>query len=401
MRLTPLLLASLASLSLAPRDVPIILTNHLGYDAWGPKRAVIQEQLDDEIGPCRLREETSDEQVAELTPQRAGAVKAWGDWIYWTIDFSDVRREGTFYLECDDSGDGIVSEPFVIGRSLLEHRMLSDVIYYFKGQRASGALDAADRALPFEDQTGRTIDAHGGWYDATGDYGKHLSHLSFSTYFNPQQLPLTAWALLEAHDLLDRRADPVTQQYLKRLLDEGAWGADYLVRIKAPNGSFYRSVSGAGTREAARGSPDRARPPELRDQLDAQRSPPGRALGRTEVRPYDHQPPDEREYESSFRAGGGLAIAALARAAAMKVPGELSANYLKTAQDAWAYLAEHNTELTNDGHENIVDDYCALMAAMELFRATGDPQYRAAADRRAQSLVQRLAAGPRPLLASG
>ncbi len=246
MRLTPLLLASLASLSLAPRDVPVILTNHLGYDAWGPKRAVIQEQTDDEIGPCRLREETSDEQVAELTPQRAGAVKAWGDWIYWTIDFSDVRREGTFYLECDDSGDGIVSEPFVIGRSLLEHRTLSDVIYYFKGQRASGALDAADRALPFEDQTGRTIDAHGGWYDATGDYGKHLSHLSFSTYFNPQQLPLTAWALLEAHDLLDRRADPVSRQYLKRLLDEGAWGADYLVRIKAPNGSFYRSVSAPG-----------------------------------------------------------------------------------------------------------------------------------------------------------
>ena len=35
------------------------------------------------------------------------------------------------------------------------------------------------------------------------------------------------------------------------------------------------------------------------------------------------------------------------------------------------------------------------MAATELVRATGDPQYRAAADRRAQSLVQRLAAGPR------
>jgi hypothetical protein len=66
----------------------------------------------------------------------------------------------------------------------------------------------------------------------------------------------------------------------------------------------------------------------------------------------------------------------------MKVPGELSASYLKTAQDAWAYLAEHSPQLTNDGHENIVDDYCALMAATELVRATGDPQYRAAADRR-------------------
>src|SRR4029079_5461870 len=224
------------------------------------------------------------------------------------------------------------------------------------------------------------------------DYGKHLSHLSFSTYFNPQQLPLTAWALLEAHDLLDRRADPVSRQYLKRLLDEGAWGADYLVRIKAPNGSFYRSVSGPGREK---------RPEDRRIARDSQsfaikQTESGVAAVRTPERPGDTtQEPRDREYESSFRAGGGLAIAALARAAAMKVPGELSASYLKTAQDAWAYLAEHNAQLTNDGHENIVDDYCALMAATELFRATGDPQYRAAADRRAQSLVQRLAAGPR------
>ena len=140
MRLAAILLASLASLSLAPRVVPVILTNHVGYDAWGPKRAVIEEQTGDAIGPCRLREETSDDLVAELAPQRVAPFKAWGDWTYWTVDFSGVRREGTFYLECDDSGEGVVSEAFVIARSLLEHRTISDVIYYFKGQRASGAL---------------------------------------------------------------------------------------------------------------------------------------------------------------------------------------------------------------------------------------------------------------------
>src|SRR6185437_8338756 len=39
---------------------------------------------------------------------------------------------------------------------------------------------------------------------------------------------------------------------------------------------------------------------------------------------------------------------------------------------------------------NIVDDYCALAAATELFRATHNPVYKAAADRRAHSLMSRL-----------
>ena len=63
----------------------------------------------------------------------------------------------------------------------------------------------------------------------------------------------------------------------------------------------------------------------------------------------------------------------------MKMPGERSADYLQTAQDAWAFLAEHNTQLTNDGRENIVDDYCALMAATELV-----PR-----DRRTRNIVRR------------
>ena len=39
----------------------------------------------------------------------------------------------------------------------------------------------------------------------------------------------------------------------------------------------------------------------------------------------------------------------------------------------------HNRELLNDGVENILDDYCALMAATELYDATRREEYRAAA----------------------
>ena len=146
---------------------------------------------------------------------------------------------------------------------------------------------------------------HGGWFDATGDYGKHLSHLSFSTYFNPQQIPLTAWGLMKT--LRPARGVAATRTSGNTCggsLDEAAWGADYLVRARVPGGSFYRSVTAPGPGEAARGQARRPRRPGLCDQADQRGSGIGGPCRR----------PQLREYQSSFRAGGGVAIAALARA---------------------------------------------------------------------------------------
>jgi hypothetical protein len=66
------------------------------------------------------------------------------------------------------------------------------------------------------------------------------------------------------------------------------------------------------------------------------------------------------------------------------------AEYLKAAEDAFAFLEKNNRFYANDGKENIVDDYCALLAASELFRATKGGQYKEAADKRAGSLMARL-----------
>ena len=55
------------------------------------------------------------------------------------------------------------------------------------------------------------------------------------------------------------------------------------------------------------------------------------------------------------------------------------------------FLSAHNRELLNDGKENIVDDYCALMAATELYRASHAREaLRTAADQRADHLMVRL-----------
>jgi GH18 family chitinase len=356
---------------------PTILTNHLGYDLAGPKRALVQGRAEGAVSTFAVEDVESGERVLTGTAQPAGTVAGWGEAAYWTLDFSALQREGRYRLVAGDAR----SFPFRVRPNLLERHTLSDVLYYFKGQRASGPLDQADRSLPFEGRTEGRVDAHGGWYDATGDYGKHLSHLSFSTYFNPQQLSLTAWGLLKTHELLQQRGDPTFRQYLRRLMDEGAWGADYLVRVKAPEGSFYRSVSAPGPGK---------RPEDRRIGRDSR----GFAIKTEETRDSLVDPRgtlrlDDLGYQSSLRAGAGLAIAALARAAAMDAPGERKADYLRAAEEAWAFLAKHNALLTNDRQENIVDDYCALLAASELFLATSKAEHKAAADARAQSLMAR------------
>ena len=66
-----------------------------------------------------------------------------------------------------------------------------------------------------------------------------------------------------------------------------------------------------------------------------------------------------------------MSIAALALASTMPQDGDFTrAQYLQTAEEAFAFLEAHNPELLNDHMENILDDYCALMAATELYRAS-------------------------------
>jgi hypothetical protein len=236
--------------------------------------------------------------------------------------------------------------------------------------------------MRFEGKDG-VVDVHGGWFDASGDYGKHLSHLSFSTYFNPQQISLTAWSLFESLRELERRADPNFVQYKKRLLDEALFGADYLVRLKNPQGSFTITVSARGPEKKPE---DRLITPKATRHiiLTTETKDKFRDYGRERTL-------NEAAYEAGYREGAGLCTAALAMASIHKVSGDFgNADYLKAAEDAFAFLEKSNTAFLNDGQENILDDACALLAATELFRATGKPVYREAMDRRARSLEARL-----------
>jgi hypothetical protein len=86
-----------------------------------------------------------------------------------------------------------------------------------------------------------------------------------------------------------------------------------------------------------------------------------------------------------------MGIAALARISRWKNHGEYtSKQYLDGAERAFAHLLINNTKYDDDGKENIIDDYCALMAATELWITTNKPLYRNEARKRADNLAKRM-----------
>jgi hypothetical protein len=355
-----------------------ILVDQIGYEAPSAKQAFVMMEtgsaqdfslIDDVTGTTVM--------TGHLTP--GGKVDHWGNRTFSTADFSVWQKPGHYQVRTQTSAGPVTSSVFTIDNDLLERNALSNVIYYFKGQRSSGLFDKADRHLKLPYGNG-FVDMHGGWYDATGDYGIHLSHQNLTSYFNPQQVPLVAWSLLKSYLALKARNDDNFTEYQRRLLEEGLYGADYLVRIKRPNGSFYESINSPGREKLAKdreiGNPNwqtqiKRTVADSTEQVQTARGP--------------------HAYEASFRSGGGMAIAALALASTMPDDGDFSrAAYLRAAKDGFQFLSVHNQELLNDGKENILDDYCALMAATELFRATKSAQYQVAADDRASRLIARL-----------
>ena len=363
-----------------------IAVDHVGYERDSPKLAVlVGAPIDQPPVTFALNVAATGKTVFIGRIKESGTVGNWAGFRFWTADFSEWHKTGRYTLSVSSPTGRQNSCEFAIEKDLLERNTLSNVIFYFKGQRASGDLDEADRHLAVPDKLDVFADLHGGWYDATGDYGIHLSHQNPTSYFNPQQVPLVAWTLLSSYRLLQSRHNDNFSEYERRLLDEGLFGADFLTRMHRRDGSFFESISAPGKQKLAG---DRViGNPNWRTQIKKNTS---------DSTVQEGQLAGAHSYEASYRAGGGMAIAALALASTVPQDGQLKRNdYLNAARSAFDFLEHHNVEVLNDGKENILDDYCALIAAVELYNATHENAYRAAADRRAEHLMERMTTNPK------
>ncbi|MCR9313243.1 glycoside hydrolase family 9 protein [Vibrio alginolyticus] len=336
----------------------LLLTNHIGYERLGPKKAIIQtEQPHLSSYTAQLICATSEQTVATFAVEEQGKVANWHQGYFYLIDFSSFTTSGDYFLQVEDTR----SSSFIVGEHILLDQTLSDVIHYFKSQRCGGIFDQQDRQLPVLNSN-KKVDVHGGWYDASGDVSKYLSHLSYANYLNPQQTPMVVWNILKGVSLLEGSED-IAAFTRTRLIEEALFGADFLVRMQNEKGLFYMTVFDKWSKDTAQ------------REICAYET----QLGRK----FD-------DYQAGFRQGGGVAIAALAAASRLSVHGEYDQQkYRNAAENGYWHLKEHNTQYLNDGEENIIDEYCALLACVELFKATKETRYLEESRLWAQRLVAR------------
>ncbi len=336
----------------------LLLTNHIGYERLGPKKAIIQtEQPHLSSYTAQLICATSEQTVATFAVEEQGKVANWHQGYFYLIDFSSFTNSGDYFLQVEDSR----SSYFTVGEHILLNQTLSDVIHYFKSQRCGGVFDQQDRQVPVLNAN-QTVDVHGGWYDASGDVSKYLSHLSYANYLNPQQTPMVVWNILKGLSLLEGSED-IAAFTRTRLIEEALFGADFLVRMQNEKGFFYMTVFDKWSKDTAQ----------------------------REICAYETQLGHKfDDYQAGFRQGGGVTIAALAAASRLGVHGEYDQQkYRNAAENGYWHLKEHNTQYLNDGEENIIDEYCALLASVELFKATKETRYLEESRLWAQRLVSR------------
>lgn len=114
-------LLALAAARLASGGDVQILTNQLGYDSFGPKRAVIRGTADDQFTSFSIRRYPEGTLVFRGTASPGTGVDKWRNWRFWTLDFGDLQAEGTYVIESGDAGGQAVrSLPFRVQPNLLD-----------------------------------------------------------------------------------------------------------------------------------------------------------------------------------------------------------------------------------------------------------------------------------------
>jgi hypothetical protein len=346
----------------APEDV-VIHVNQVAYDESAPKFAVLETSKRIPASSRFLvKDAVTSDKVFEGTLGDGQECEEWfpGRYFY-RADFSSFQRPGHFKLQVDLNGKQYNSFGFEIGKNALATQTVPAIIEFYQHQRANSPEELkTDEHLLLYGST-NTVDLRGGWCDASGDVSKYFSHLAYANFMSPQQTPLVVWSMVNtvetASSLLERLNATAA------LREEALYGADYLMRSLSPKDYFYMTVFSYFKKD-----------PNARRVVGLL------ADSKTTA-----------DYQCAFREGGGMAIAALARISQWKRDGVFSSRqYLDGAERAFAHLQVNNTKYDDDGKEDIIDDYCALLAASELWIATDKVVYREEARKRAKNLVGRM-----------
>ena len=340
----------------------VIFVNQVGFDPKSPKIAIIEYYSNLLNSTFDLIDADSGKTVFTSKIGKAESVADWKLGIfYYKADFSSFQKPGNYKVTFKIADQIYTSARFSIEENILAKRTISSIVHYYNKQRANTPEELeADKNMLLFGST-KKVDVHGGWCDASGDVSKYFSHLAYANFVSPQQTPLVTWSLINTSEKISKQ---LRQWKIKDSLDnEAIWGADYMMRCLSDEDYFYMIVF------------------SYFDKNPAAR----RIVG------LKANSVTTDEYQSAFREGAGMAIASLARISKWNKSGDFtSKQYLDGAKRAYAHLLSNNTKYDDDGKENIIDDYCALMAATELWIATNDVFYKNDARKWAHKLENRM-----------
>ncbi|MHC0447817.1 glycoside hydrolase family 9 protein [Flavobacterium sp. 3-218] len=340
----------------------VIFVNQVGFDPKSPKIAIIEYYSNLLNSTFDLIDADSGKTVFTSKIGKAESVADWKLGIfYYKADFSSFQKPGNYKVTFKIADQIYTSARFSIEENILAKRTISSIVHYYNKQRANTPEELkADKNMLLFGST-KKVDVHGGWCDASGDVSKYFSHLAYANFVSPQQTPLVTWSLINTSEKISKQ---LRQWKIKDSLDnEAIWGADYMMRCLSDEDYFYMIVF------------------SYFDKNPAAR----RIVG------LKANSVTTDEYQSAFREGAGMAIASLARISKWNKNGDFtSKQYLDGAKRAYSHLLTNNTKYDDDGKENIIDDYCALMAATELWIVTNDHFYKDEARKWAHKLENRM-----------
>lgn len=360
-----LALMSIVPVSIADSAEPAIVVNQAGYLPDWPKRALIIDRPNTSI--VTLRDAESDALIMMIKPKQVGYADL--DSIEsesQVLDFSNIDREGLYYLE----GGDLRSSNFSIGKKVYKEptRLLLRSYYL---QRCGVELLDHETGLSHEachlndgvyarddgiNQKALPRDAAGGWHDA-GDYGKYIAPATVTVN------RLLSLYLMAPERYPDKSLSiPESGNGISDLLDEIKVELDWMLRMQRSDGAIYRKLSGAKW------------PGVIPPEADSQ---PRYVYG-----------------VSSPETGKFISSMAIAFRAYKEVDVELANSYLATAKKSWLWLqqqpeqtidweksddsgsggymaSEADTEVQLD-----IDRDDRLTAALELYLATGESKYR-------------------------
>ncbi|UBM58005.1 ThuA domain-containing protein [Marinilongibacter aquaticus] len=341
---------------------PTVLVNQVGYNRLLNKRAMLKSK--EPIGEqttFELLDARTLETVYRGNVGKSEQMKAWDGHWYSPIDFSGFQGAGYFKLVVREHNSSYVSFDFQIGDQLLSSHLIPAIARFFNGQKANSKEELAGDARVKLFGSEKTVDLRGGWCDASGDVSKYFSHLAYTNYMNPQQTPLVDWSMIDAVESVPELLSKANAK--DSLVQEAFYGADYIMKSLSPEGYFYMTLFSYFKKDPS----ERRVVGLLADSKTTS------------------------DYQSGYREGGGMGVAALARISQWKAKSEYSPEeYLSAAERAFEHLQKHSIEYIDDHKENILDDYSALMASTELWIATGKEKYKVEARKRANRLTGRI-----------